>query len=44
MRDDSQYGRYECDAFAVDDPVARKHGFSVIGMTLEDVITFIIIK
>lgn len=26
MSDDS---RYECDAFAVNDSVARKHGFSV---------------
>ncbi|XP_020618027.1 uncharacterized protein LOC110055930 isoform X3 [Orbicella faveolata] len=29
MPDDSRYGPYECDAFAVNDPVARKHGFSV---------------
>ena len=29
MPDDSRYGRYECDAFAVNDPVGRKHGFSV---------------
>ena len=29
MPDDSQYGPYECDAFAVNDPEARKHGFSV---------------
>ena len=30
--DDSQYGRlgrYECHAFAVGDPVERRHGFSV---------------
>jgi len=29
MPDDSRYGPYECDAFAVSDPVARRHGFSV---------------
>ena len=32
MEDDSQYGalgRYECHAYAVGDPVARKHGFTV---------------
>ena len=32
MEDDSLFGslgRYECHAFAVGDPVARKHGFSV---------------
>ena len=40
--DDSQYGvlgRYECHAYAVGDPVARKHGFSVnvIGCKYSDV-------
>ena len=32
LNDDSAYGalgRYECHAFAVGDPAARKHGFSV---------------
>ena len=32
LNDDSSYGplgRYECHAFAVGDPVERKHGFSV---------------
>ena len=32
LSDDSTYGalgRYECHAFAVGDPVERKHGFSV---------------
>ena len=30
MQDDSRFGKYECHAFAVDDPVARKHGFAVV--------------
>ena len=32
LNDDSSFGslgRYECHAFAVGDPVERKHGFSV---------------
>ena len=32
LNDDSTFGslgRYECHAFAVGDPVERKHGFSV---------------
>ena len=32
LSDDSTYGelgRYECHAFAVGDPVEKKHGFSV---------------
>jgi len=27
--DDSRFGPYECDAFAVSDPMARRHGFSI---------------
>ena len=29
MLDDSRYGPYECDAFAVNDPEAKKRGFNV---------------
>ena len=32
LNDDSSFGalgRYECHAFAVGDPVAKRHGFSV---------------